>query len=68
MLKIIKELAADNMTMVVVTHEMNFARDISNRIIFLDNGKIEAQGTPDDVFSNTSNGRLREFLSSFYDK
>ncbi|MBQ9510796.1 MAG: amino acid ABC transporter ATP-binding protein [Clostridia bacterium] len=65
-LKIIKELAADNMTMVVVTHEMNFARDISNRIIFLDNGKIEAQGTPDDLFSNTSNGRLREFLSSFY--
>ena len=67
-LNIIKELAAENMTMVIVTHEMGFARDVSDRIIFMDDGKIETQGTPDEIFSNTLSERLKTFLSSFYGK
>lgn len=66
-LKVIKDLAAENMTMVVVTHEMNFARDVSDRIIFMNDGVIAAQGTPDELFKTSDNPRLRAFLSSFYD-
>lgn len=66
-LKVIKELAAENMTMVIVTHEMNFARDVSDRIIFMDGGVIAAQGSPSELFAASGNDRLRSFLSSFYD-
>ncbi len=51
-LKVIKSLAEMNMTMVIVTHEMNFAREISNRVIFMDQGVIAVEGTPDEVFDS----------------
>ena len=54
------------MTMVIVTHEMNFARDVSDRIIFMNDGAIAAEGSPDELFKNTENERLKKFLSSFY--
>ena len=65
-LKVIKDLASEKMTMVIVTHEMNFARDVSDRIIFVSDGLISAEGTPDELFSNTENERLKRFLASFY--
>lgn len=64
-LKVIKELAAEKMTMVVVTHEMAFARDISDRVIFMDDGIIAEQGTPDEVFNHPKNDRTKRFLSRF---
>lgn len=60
-LKVIKSLAEQHMTMVIVTHEMNFARNISDRVIFMDNGIVAVSGTPDEVF-NSDNQRMREFL------
>lgn len=60
-LKVIKELAEEKMTMVIVTHEMEFARRISNRIIFMDKGLVAVSGTPDEVFSS-DNQRMQEFL------
>lgn len=63
-LKVIKGLAARNMTMVIITHEMSFAREVSDKIVFMDNGIIAAQGTPDEIFSS-DNRRLQEFLFSF---
>ena len=65
-LKVIKDLAVEHMTMVIVTHEMNFARNVSDHIIFMDNGYIAVQGTPDDVFGS-SNERMQEFLGKFGD-
>ena len=65
-LKIIKELAAEDMTMIIVTHEMNFAKDVSDKIIFMDNGVIAEEGTPEKIFGTSDNMRLHEFLSSFY--
>ena len=65
-LKVIKDLAAEKMTMVIVTHEMNFARDVSDRTIFISDGLISAEGTPEVLFGNTENERLKHFLSSFY--
>ena len=62
-LEVMKELAADGMTMVVVTHEMGFAREVGNRILFMDGGKILEQGTPEAVFGNPQNARLKDFLS-----
>ena len=62
-LTVMKELAADGMTMVVVTHEMGFAREVGNRILFMDGGKILEQGSPDAVFNHPQNPRLRDFLS-----
>ena len=62
-LDVMKELARDGMTMVVVTHEMGFAREVSNRVIFLDEGKIAEEGTPDDIFGNPQCERLRSFLA-----
>ena len=62
-LTVMKELAADGMTMVVVTHEMGFAREVGNRILFMDGGKILEQGSPEAVFGNPQNPRLRDFLS-----
>ena len=60
-LKVIKELASEHMTMIIVTHEMKFAQEVSDRIIFMENGLIEAEGTPEELFSN-ENGRLSEFV------
>ncbi|MCI6228895.1 MAG: amino acid ABC transporter ATP-binding protein [Candidatus Faecousia sp.] len=62
-LAVMKELAADGMTMVVVTHEMGFAREVGNRILFMDGGKILEQGSPDAVFNHPQNPRLKDFLS-----
>jgi polar amino acid transport system ATP-binding protein len=64
-LKVIKGLAADNMTMVIVTHEMSFARDVSDYIIFMDGGVIAEQGTPEQVIVNPKNERTKAFLSRF---
>ena len=62
-LEVMKQLAEEGMTMVVVTHEMGFAREVGNRIFFMDGGKITEQGTPAEVFGNPQNARLKEFLS-----
>lgn len=63
-LKVIKELAREKMTMIIVTHEMQFARELSNRIIFMEGGIIQEQGTPEELFS-TSNDRVKEFIGKF---
>ncbi len=60
-LKVIRDLAALHMTMVIVTHEMNFAKEVSDRIIFMENGVIRAQGTPDELF-NSNDERLKSFV------
>ena len=65
-LNVIKELAANNMTMVIVTHEMAFARNVADTIIFMDGGVIVEEGTPEDVFSS-DNQRMKDFLGKFYD-
>lgn len=65
-LKVIRDLAEEKMTMVIVTHEMNFARNVADHIIFLENGYILEQGTPEDVF-NSGNQRMIEFLGKFQD-
>lgn len=62
-LDVMKELAMEGMTMVVVTHEMGFAREVGDRVVFMDNGKILEEGTPEAVFGAPSNPRLRDFLS-----
>ncbi len=62
-LAVMKQLAADGMTMVVVTHEMGFAREVGNRVLFMDGGKILEQGSPAQVFGNPQNARLKDFLS-----
>ena len=62
-LEVMKELAKAGMTMVVVTHEMGFAREVGSRVIFMDEGKILEEGTPDQIFSNPQNSRLQDFLS-----
>jgi len=61
-LDVMKELAANKMTMVVVTHEMRFARDVANRILFLEGGRIAEEGSPDQIFGSPKCDRLREFL------
>ncbi|EJL47791.1 peptide ABC transporter ATP-binding protein [Brevibacillus agri] len=61
-LTVIKNLAKEGMTMVVVTHEMGFAREVGDRIIFMDQGVIMAEGSPEELFDNTSHERLRSFL------
>ncbi len=66
-LRVIKDLAAEQMTMVIVTHEMNFAREVADRVIFLDGGTIVEQGSPDEVFGNPKQQRTREFLSKYGD-
>ncbi len=60
-----KNLAKSGMTMLVVTHEMSFARDVSNRVLFMADGKIEEDGRPEDVFFNPSKQRTKDFLSRF---
>ena len=62
-LDVMKDLAKEGMTMVVVTHEMGFAREVGDRIIFMDEGRIIVQGTPDEIFNQTDNERLKTFLA-----
>ena len=62
-LDIMKELGKEGMTMVVVTHEMGFAREVADRVIFFDEGNIQEQNNPKDFFENPQNPRLKEFLS-----
>ena len=63
-LKVIRDLAAEHMTMVIVTHEMNFARNVADHIIFMEHGVIAEQGTPEELF-HSGNQRMREFLGKF---
>ena len=62
-LDVMKKLAEDGMTMVVVTHEMGFAREVGDRVLFVDGGYIMEEGTPDEVFSHPRNPRTQSFLS-----
>jgi len=67
-LKTIQQLADENMTMVIVTHEMAFARDVANHVIFMDDGYIVEEGTPEEVFGQTQNERTKQFLQRFNDR
>lgn len=62
-LDVMKELARDGMTMVVVTHEMGFAREVGNRVLFMADGKLLEEGSPEEIFGNPQNPRLQDFLS-----
>ncbi|MBE5845559.1 MAG: amino acid ABC transporter ATP-binding protein [Butyrivibrio sp.] len=62
-LDVMKQLATEGMTMVVVTHEMGFAKEVGNRVLFMADGKLLEQGTPSDIFENPQHPRLKEFLS-----
>ncbi len=62
-LEVMKELAQEGMTMVVVTHEMGFAREVGNRVLFMADGKLVEQGTPEDIFTHPQHPRLKDFLS-----
>ncbi|MBO5518167.1 MAG: amino acid ABC transporter ATP-binding protein, partial [Firmicutes bacterium] len=62
-LKVIQELAEEGVTMVVVTHEMGFARKVGTRILFMDDGVIAEEGTPEQIFDHPQNERTRDFLS-----
>ena len=62
-LAIMKELARSGMTMAVVTHEMGFAREVGTRVLFIDDGNIQEENTPQEFFSNPKHPRLKEFLS-----
>lgn len=64
-LKTMKELAKTGLTMIIVTHEMDFAKDVSDRIIFMDQGVIAEQGTPEEIFENPKEERTKEFLQRF---
>ncbi|MFJ7828392.1 amino acid ABC transporter ATP-binding protein [Psychrobacillus sp. NPDC096623] len=62
-LKVMKELAKEGMTMVVVTHEMNFAREVADKVVFIDNGLIVEEGTPEQIFTHTNHDRTLQFLN-----
>ncbi len=62
-LQVVKELTKENMTMIIVTHEMNFAREVSDRIVFMDKGEIIEENSPQEFFNNTKSIRAKEFLS-----
>lgn len=62
-LEVIKDLTKSGMTIVIVTHEMGFAKEVSNRVLFMDDGNIQEQGSPDEIFNNPKNPRTIEFLS-----
>jgi polar amino acid transport system ATP-binding protein len=64
-LKVIRQLAQENMTMVIVTHEMAFARDVADRVIFMDGGYIVEEGRPGDVITNPKEERTKRFLARF---
>jgi polar amino acid transport system ATP-binding protein len=61
-LEVMKDLAREGMTMLVVTHEMGFAREVGSRVIFMDNGEIKEEGKPEEIFSSPKNERTRAFL------
>ena len=61
-LKVMKDLAETGLTMLVVTHEMEFAREVSDRVVFMDKGVIVEEGKPEDIFNNPKQERTREFL------
>ena len=63
-LRVIRELADQKMTMIIVTHEMSFARDVSDHVIFMDNGLVLEEGTPDEVFNHPKQERTKQFLGS----
>lgn len=63
-LEVMKRLAEKHMTMVVVTHEMGFAREVADRVVFMDHGKVVEEGTPEEIFGNPKNERLKSFLST----
>jgi polar amino acid transport system ATP-binding protein len=63
-LDLMRQLADDGMTMVIVTHEMGFAREVATRVIFMDEGKIAEEGTPEELFGNPQNPRTQQFLQS----
>ena len=62
-LDLMKALAKEGMTMVIVTHEMGFAREVADRVLFVDGGYIKEQGTPEEIFNNPKDERLKEFLA-----
>jgi len=62
-LEVMKQLAVEGITMVVVTHEMGFAREVGDRVLFMDHGQLVEEGTPDEIFNNPTNPRLQEFLA-----
>lgn len=64
-LRVIRNLAEQNFTMIIVTHEMSFARDVASQVIFMDDGRIAEQGTPDMVFSHPQNERTKQFLAGY---
>jgi len=63
-LRVMRSLAEEGRTMLVVTHEMGFARDVSNRVVFLHKGMVEEEGTPADVFHTPKSERFKQFISS----
>lgn len=63
-LSVMKKLAEDGMTMIVVTHEMGFAREVADRVVFMEDGKVAEVGTPEEIFNNPKSERLRQFLKS----
>ncbi len=63
-LNVMKDLAKQHRTMILVTHEMGFAREVADRVVFMDHGQIIAQGTPEEIFETTENPRLKSFLAS----
>lgn len=65
-LGVMKSLAKDGMTMVVVTHEMGFAKEVGDRILFMDEGRIIEEGTPEEIFQNPKNSRTKDFYQKFY--
>lgn len=67
-LAVMKSLAREGMTMVVVTHEMGFARDVANKVLFMEKGVIAEEGTPEEIFTNPKNERTKEFLSRILNK
>ena len=66
--RVMKKLATENMTMIIVTHEMNFAKDVADRIVFMDEGVVVEEGTPEEIFSNPKNERTRTFLFNYLNK
>ena len=66
-LSVVRNLAKEGKTMVIVTHEMSFAKEVSNHIIFMDDGKIVEEGSPDDIFSSPKEERTRKFLQRIID-
>ena len=64
-LRVIRSLAEQNMTMIIVTHEMTFARDLASQVIFMDSGRIAEQGTPEEVFGHPKEERTKQFLANY---